>query len=145
MAVAKRQRKEKNTKIEQRKVQGLEWEPQVTQTVLLASPVYIGQAQSEEKEHIKRGAKIGLWILFLCFFRVSPPSHLEDVFSFACQIKLTCNTGPSCTSNFCCGETEWKKLHTPPTPLVLWLRFNLAETPSAWSLQSRWQTQQKPN
>ena len=42
-------------KIEQRKVQG----PQVEQTALLASPIYIGQAQGEEKKkHIKRGAKV---------------------------------------------------------------------------------------
>ena len=38
---AKRQRREKPVKIEQRKVQG----PQVKQTALLASPIYIGQAQ----------------------------------------------------------------------------------------------------
>ena len=41
MAEAKRQRREKPVKIEQRKVQG----PQVKQTALLASPIYIGQAQ----------------------------------------------------------------------------------------------------
>ena len=45
MAVAKRQRREIPMKIEQKKVQGLEREPQVKQTALLASPVYIGQAQ----------------------------------------------------------------------------------------------------
>ena len=38
-------------KIEQRKVQGPEREPQVKQTALLASPIYIGQAQGEEKKH----------------------------------------------------------------------------------------------
>ena len=27
--------------------------------------------------------------LSLCLFWVGPPSHLEDVFSFACQIKLS--------------------------------------------------------
>ena len=42
--VAKRQGKEKPVKIEQRKVQGPEWGPQVKQTALLASPIYIGQA-----------------------------------------------------------------------------------------------------
>ena len=49
MAVAKRQGRKKPTKIEQRKVQGLEWGPQVKQIGLLASPIYIGQAQGEEK------------------------------------------------------------------------------------------------
>ena len=40
MGVAKRQRREKPVKIEQRKVRGLEWEPQVKQTALLANPIY---------------------------------------------------------------------------------------------------------
>ena len=49
MEVAKRQGREKPAKIEQRKVQGLERGPQVEQTALLDSPIYIGQAQGEEK------------------------------------------------------------------------------------------------
>ena len=57
MAVAKN-KEEKPTKIEQRKVQGPEWEPQVKQKALLAIPIYIGQARGEDKKHIKRGAKI---------------------------------------------------------------------------------------
>ena len=48
MAVAKRQR-EKPVKIKQMKVQGPERGPQVKQTALLASPIYIGQAQEEEQ------------------------------------------------------------------------------------------------
>ena len=44
-------------KIEQRKLWEPEWGPQVEQTAVLASPIYIGQAQGEEKKHIKRGAK----------------------------------------------------------------------------------------
>ena len=43
----------------------LELGPQVKQAGLLASPIYIGQAQTEEKSHIKRGAKIGLGASFL--------------------------------------------------------------------------------
>ena len=46
--------------VEQRKVQGPEQGFQAEQTALLSSPIYIGQAQGEEKKHIKRGAKIGL-------------------------------------------------------------------------------------
>ena len=58
MGVAKRQGRERPVKIEQRKVQGLELRPQVEQTALLPSPVYIRQAQGEEeKKHVKRGAK----------------------------------------------------------------------------------------
>ena len=55
MAVAKRQGREKPVKIEQRKVRGPEWGPQVRQTTLLAGPIYIGPAQGEV--NIKRGGK----------------------------------------------------------------------------------------
>ena len=51
------------------------------QTVLLASPIYIGQAQGEEKKHIKGEAKIGPGPLFSFVFWVNMPLHLEDVFS----------------------------------------------------------------
>ena len=43
----KRPGREKPSKIEQRKVRGLEWEPQVEQTALLAGPIYIRQAQGQ--------------------------------------------------------------------------------------------------
>ena len=56
MVIAKRQSRGKPAKIEQRKFPGL---TSLKQTGLLASPIYIGQAQGEE-ENIKRGAKIGL-------------------------------------------------------------------------------------
>ena len=64
--VAKRQGREKPRKIEQRKARGPEWGPQVRQTALLASSIYIGQAKEEEKKHIKRGAKIepGAFLFF---------------------------------------------------------------------------------
>ena len=70
------------------------------QTALLASPVYIGQAQGGgEKKHLKRGAKIkpgaSLRVFWVCLL-----SRPEDVFSFACQIKLSCNTGLPIASNF---------------------------------------------
>ena len=54
IVVAKRQRREKPTKIEQRNVRGSEWEYRVKQIVLLASPVYLGRAQGEEEKHKKR-------------------------------------------------------------------------------------------
>ena len=56
------------------------------QIALLASPVYTQQAQGEETKHIKREAKIEPLLL-------GPPALSPDVFSFACQIKLSCNTG----------------------------------------------------
>ena len=52
MVVAKRQGRGKPAKIEQRKVWGPEWEPQVKQTALLASPIYTGEAHGEVKKHI---------------------------------------------------------------------------------------------
>ena len=55
--VAKRQGREKPVKIEQRMVGGPGCRPQVKQTALPATPVYIGQAPGEEKKHMKRGAK----------------------------------------------------------------------------------------
>ena len=72
--VAKRQGRKKPTKIERRKVQGLDWGPQVKQAALLASPIYIGQAQGEEKKHIERGAYFGLGasLLFTCFGLACP-------------------------------------------------------------------------
>ena len=47
MAVAQRSGREKPSKIGQRKVRGPEGEPQVKQTVLLAGPIYIRQAQGQ--------------------------------------------------------------------------------------------------
>ena len=72
--VAKRQRKEKPMKMETKKIRGAEWEPPVKQVALLASPIYIGQAQGEEKKHIKRGAKIepGASLLFVYFGSAHP-------------------------------------------------------------------------
>ena len=49
MAVAKSHGREKPAKIEQRKVRGPEWGPQVEKTALLAGPIYMGQAQGEAK------------------------------------------------------------------------------------------------
>ena len=118
MAVAKRQRRGKPTKIEQRKVQGLEWGPQVEQTALLASPVYTGQAQREEKKHIKRRTKTepGTSLLFTSFGSAHP--HTSRMYFLYLPIKLSYNTGPSVTSNFCCGKTEPWKLHIPQTTLL---------------------------
>ena len=92
MAVSKRQGREKPAKIEQRKVQGLEGGPQVEQTALLVSPIYIAQAQGEEKTCKKRSqrarglplSRSGALSLFssLHVSWVGMPSHLNDVFSF---------------------------------------------------------------
>ena len=124
-------------KIEQRKVRGPEWGPQVEQTALLASP--INRAGSgEEKKHIKRGAKgqsslsspgsrslaLSLSLSSLPIFWVSMPSHFEDVFScyFLDKTKGAITLSESCdalkalmsiASNFCWDKTEPRRLHSP--------------------------------
>ena len=73
MAVAKRQRKEKAR--ENRTKEGLRTGVRNSgeETALLASPIYMGQAQGEEKKHIKRGAKIELAsLLFVSFGSAHP-------------------------------------------------------------------------
>ena len=76
--VAKRQGREKPSIIEQRNVRGLQRGPQEKQTAVLASPVYIGQAQGEEKKHIERGAKIGpgTSLLFVSFGLACPHASM---------------------------------------------------------------------
>ena len=71
-------------KTELGKVRGLEWGPQVKQTALLASPIYIVQTQGEEKKTYKKRSQN--WpggFSSLCGFWVGTPSHLKDVFAFA--------------------------------------------------------------
>ena len=66
MAVAKRQRKGKAH--EHRTKEGPRTRVRISgETALLASPVYTGQAQGEEKKRTKRGVKIGLGAS-LCVF-----------------------------------------------------------------------------
>ena len=55
-----------------------------------------------------------------------------------------CNTGQSVVSDFCCDETELRKLQISPTSMVLFLGFNLPETTSVWPPQGGNQAQQEP-
>ena len=68
MAVAKRWGRGKPAEIEQRKVRGLEWGPQVEYTTFLASPVYIGQAWGREKHEkgSQRARGLSLSLSFPC-------------------------------------------------------------------------------
>ena len=80
--MAEGQWREKSPKMEQRKVQGPEWKPQVKQTALLASPIYIGQVQVMRKKNILKETKLGLVLLFSLRLRtVGLPSGLKYVFS----------------------------------------------------------------
>ena len=121
MAVAKRQRRERPAKIDQRMVRGPEWGPRVKRTALWLAQFTQGRLRRRRKKHIDREAKIELSLSSLRIFCVGLPSSLEDVFSFACQIKLSCSTGPPIASNFCCSKTEPRKLQTSLTYMVLFL------------------------
>ena len=132
MVVAKRQRREQPMKIEQRKVQELEWGPQVKQTALLASPIYnLHRAGSgEEKKTDKKrsqhwpGGSSSLRSLG------QPALMPRGCIFLSLPIKLSCNTGPSeeitqgchtglsIVSSFCCNKTELRKSQTPQT---VWL------------------------
>ena len=79
MVLAKRQRREKPVKIEQRNVQRPEWGPQVKQAVLLARPIYIAQAQGEERK-TKKGAKIELGASLLCVSFGSAHPHSSRMY-----------------------------------------------------------------
>ena len=99
--VAKRQGREKHKKIEQRKVKGRSKDRikdlRKNKQHSWLSPICIGQAQGEEKKHIKGEAKgpgvsvpcvralslsLSLFLSSLRVFWVGVPSCLEDVFSF---------------------------------------------------------------
>ena len=80
MVVAKRQRREKPAKIEQRKVRGPEGEPQVNQTALLTRPIYLEQAHRGGDKCIKGGSLEGLGPLFSSSF--GSAHLLEGVLSF---------------------------------------------------------------
>ena len=122
MVLAKRQRREKPAKIEQRNVRRPEWGPQVKQTVLQASPIYIGQAQGEEKKTFKKEPKLS-WGLLFSLSLSGQPTLTPLICIFLClPIKLSYNTGSSVSSNFCCGETEPRRLHIPLTKTSTILR-----------------------
>ena len=97
MVMAKRQGREKPTKIEQRKVQGPEWGPHVEQTALLDSPIYIGQVggrrknknkQTKKNKHKNRTERARA--LSLSFSLTHSPSHyLSSLHVFWVSRKLT--------------------------------------------------------
>ena len=110
-------------KVEQRKVRGPEWGPQVRQTALLASPVYIGQAQVEKRRHTEE-PNLSQGLLFSQRLQgrqaLTPGGCVFLYFLNKTAITWSCNTGPPMASKFCCGETEPRKLRTPLT--VWWER-----------------------
>ena len=101
MAVAKRQGRETPTKTNKGRCE--DWSEE-EQTALLASVIYIGQAQGEGKTYKKGARRLGVSLSpahtqapclsfslsSLHAFWVGMPSRLEDVFSLIFQIKLIC-------------------------------------------------------
>ena len=142
MAVAKRKRREKPRELEQKKVWGSEWGPQVKQTTLLTSPICIGQRKEKRQ---KEEPKLSQRLLFSLCLLGQPALTPRGCILLCLPIKLSCNNGPSIASNFCCDETEPRKLHTPLSSMVPFLRFNLAETTLAWPPWGKGQAQQKCN
>ena len=156
MAVTKRRRREKPTKIEQRKVWGMEWGPQVKQTALLPSPIYIGQ-DGGEKAYKKRSQN---WARDFSSHLLGRLALMPQGYIFLyLPIKLSYNTGLSVTSDFCYGRTEPRKLHTPLTYMVLFLGLTWlkqprlgpckveakhSRSPTWWSPCGRSWTQRKP-
>ena len=151
MVVAKRQRRLKPVKIEQRKVQGPEWGLQVKWTAFWLAQFTQGRLRGRRKKHTKRGAKIklGAFLLFLSFGSAQPHTPQGCTFlsprKYNWAVTRSCDTGPSDDSNFCCSETESRKLQTSRTYMMLWLGYNLTDTTLAWPLQGEGKTQQKPN
>ena len=96
--MAKRQRTEKPRKTDQRKTPGLEWGPQGKQTALLAGQFTEGRPRGRRK-HIERGARIEPFFS-LPTLQVGLASGLKHVFSFACQIKLSCNRAVTLVHGF---------------------------------------------
>ena len=137
MAVAKRRGREKPVKIKQRKVRGSEWGPQVEQTTLLASPIYIGQAQGEEKRTYKKRSQrarglslpcacavclcLSLFSLHLSGGRAPTPwgcifLYFLNKTEGAITLSQSCDTLRalmSVASNFCWDKTELRRLRSP--------------------------------
>ena len=148
MVVAKRQEREKPVKREQRKVWGLEWGSQVKQTAFLASPIYIGQAQGEEKKHVKRGAKIGpgASLLFESFgltcrhalrmyFHFSSVQSLSSVRLFATPWTAACQASLSITNSRSSPKPMSIRLVMPSNHLIFCRPFLLL--PSIFPLLSK--------
>ena len=95
-------------------VWGPEWGPQVKQTALLASPIYIGQAQGRRKKtYKKRCQNWGEGLLFSsCLLDWS--ALMPGGCIFLCfltknwAVTRGCNTGPFVTLIFRC---DWGSLH----------------------------------
>ena len=104
MVVAKRPGREKPAKIEQRKVRGPEWRPQVKQTALLAGPIYTGQAQGE-RNIWKEGPELSLSLSpthwgALLFASLDQRALMPWRWIFLLSSKWNRAVTPSCNTDF---------------------------------------------
>ena len=97
--------REKPAKMEQKKIQGLEWELQVKQTYHLLGQPNLHRAGSRwgGDKRIKEGSQDRLGPLLW-----DPPTLCLLNKTLSCNWVVTLST----ISNICCGKTEPRKLHT---------------------------------
>ena len=139
MAVAKRKRREKPRDLEQKKIPGPGWGPQVKQIALLASPVYIGQSRGRRKNMQIEEPKLIQGLLFSSYLLGWPTLMPWGCIFLCLPIKLSYNSGLSVAWNFCCSESERRKLQTPRQFFLLELRTNLFWTiPLAENKYKNW-------
>ena len=117
---------------------------------LMASPIYIGQAQGEEEKNMqKEESKLNWGFSSFWLFWFAHPYASRMYFPMLAKenwaVTQSYNTGLSVPSNFCCSETEPMKLHTPLTSMVPWLRFNLIEKPPLSPREVEDKHNRKPN
>ena len=124
MAVAKRQRRGKPIKIEQRKVRGPELGPQVKQTALLASPIYLGLAQGEEKKAYKKRSQNWAGAFSSRLLGQSTIALWEGIF-LSLPIKLSSNTGPSVASNALQWDRTEEITHSPNNFILIQVKWAL--------------------
>ena len=129
MAVAKRQGRGKLVKTEQRKVWGPEWGPQVEQTAVLASPIYIGQAKREEKIYKKCGQRAG---------GLSPPCASMHACMSGRTLCLCLSLSLLFTSfGLACPHTS--RMYVPLFSKENWAVTLICLRAITWSVQELWQ------
>ena len=99
--------------MEQKKIYGSEWEPQVKQTALLLAQFTQGRLRGRRNNTQKEEPRLSL------SFGVGPPSHFEEILSFACQVKLSCNIGLPFQIFAAVRHTRGN--YTLPSPPPTWL------------------------
>ena len=115
MAVAKRQRQEKPTKKKKKESlqPGVESSGNTKSSPGQPNLHRAGSSGRRQMYKRRKPRRIGASLLFSL---LGPPALRCRGCIFLClPVKWSCNSGLSVASNFCCGKTEPRRLHTPPT------------------------------